>query len=256
MSIKQYQTNLNCGSCVASVTPHLNGNSSIRRWAVDTNDPRKVLTVEADAADLAHLDVKSLVAAAGFKVLGEIQPAAESPSKLHSLEPAPSVQKKSILATYQPLLLVLAYLVGLVLLVEMTAGSFHWMRAMTHFMGGFFVAFSFFKLLDLPGFVTSYQSYDVLARRSVAYGYTYPFIELTLGIAYLTAFVPILTNLVTLAIMVAGLVGVTQALLAKRQIKCACLGSVFNLPMSYVTFIEDGLMAVMAVTMLVAELIR
>jgi hypothetical protein len=59
-----------------------------------------------------------------------------------------------------------------------------------------------------------------------------------------------MTNAATLAVMLLGLVGVTQALLAKRQIKCACLGSLFQLPMSYVTFIEDGVMAVMAIVML------
>jgi hypothetical protein len=50
--------------------------------------------------------------------------------------------------------------------------------------------------------------------------------------------------------MLVGIWGVTQALLQKRRIQCACLGTVFNLPMSKVTFIEDALMAVMAMFML------
>jgi len=33
-------------------------------------------------------------------------------------------------------------------------------------------------------------------------------------------------------------------------VKCACLGAVFNLPMSYVTLIEDASMAAMAAAML------
>ncbi len=45
-------------------------------------------------------------------------------------------------------------------------------------------------------------------------------------------------------------VGVVNSLVAQRRIKCACLGTVFNLPMSYVTLIEDMLMAGMAVAML------
>ena len=31
-----------------------------------------------------------------------------------------------------------------------------------------------------------------------------------------------------------------RTLLARRKIRCACLGAVFNLPMSYVTLAEDG----------------
>jgi hypothetical protein len=124
------------------------------------------------------------------------------------------------------------------------------MRVMTNFMGGFFVAFSFFKLLDLRGFVDSFQSYDVAARLFRPYGYAYPFIELALGVAYLVRFAPVVTNVVTLAVMLVGIVGVLQALLQKRRIQCACLGTVFKLPMSKVAFIEDALMAAMALAML------
>ena len=50
-----------------------------------------------------------------------------------------------------------------------------------------------------------------------------------LGIAYLLEFQPILSNIITLLVMLLGLVGVTQALLARRRIQCACSGIVFNL---------------------------
>lgn len=237
-TVLKYKTNLNCGSCVAAVQPHLDGDSSIERWSVDTNDPNKVLTVEGE--NLSEPEIKRHVADAGFKVLGEVAPEA----------PVAEVEQKSFLQTYKPLLLVIGYLVGIVGLVEITAGSFDWMRAMGNFMGGFFLAFSFFKLLDLQGFVDSFQSYDVVARPVRAYGYAYPFIELGLGVAYLVGFAPVATNLVTLVVMLVGIVGVSQALFQKRRIQCACLGTVFNLPMSKVTFIEDGVMAAMAAAML------
>lgn len=54
------------------------------------------------------------------------------------------------------------------------------------------------------------------------------------------------TNLVTLVVMVVSSIGVIQSLLNKRKIRCACLGTVFNLPMSTVTLVEDGLMVAMA----------
>jgi hypothetical protein len=69
---------------------------------------------------------------------------------------------------------------------------------------------------------------------------------LLLGIAYVTSFQPFATNLVTLVVMSVSSVGVIQSLLNKRKIRCACLGTVFNLPMSTVTLVEDGLMVAMA----------
>lgn len=51
--------------------------------------------------------------------------------------------------------------------------------------------------------------------------------------------------------MSVSIIGVLQSVLNKRQIKCACLGAVFNLPMSSVTIIEDALMIVMSGVMIV-----
>jgi hypothetical protein len=46
-------------------------------------------------------------------------------------------------------------------------------------------------------------------------------------------------------------IGVIKSVLNKRKIQCACLGAVFNLPMSTVTIIEDLLMVAMAATTLI-----
>ena len=43
-----------------------------------------------------------------------------------------------------------------------------------------------------------------------------------------------------------SIIGVLQSVLNKKKIQCACLGAVFNLPMSTVTIIEDALMIVMS----------
>jgi hypothetical protein len=247
VTTQKYTTNLNCGSCVAAVKPYLDSDLAIRRWSVDTADPKKVLTVEGDG--VTQEQVEHDVASAGFKVLGRFEDFVPTDST------APTSEAKSFVATYRPVLLVFVYLIGLVAVAEYTAGRLDWMRAMANFMGGFFVAFSFFKLLDLRGFVDSFQTYDVVAGRVRAYGYAYPFIELLLGVAYLVRFAPLVTNAVTLVVMGVGLVGVTQALLQKRRIRCACLGTVFNLPMSKVAFVEDAWMAGMALVMLLTLLV-
>ena len=61
----KYKTNISCGGCVASVTPHLNANSNIKSWEVDTADPQKVLTIETDT--LSDEAVREIVIKAGFK---------------------------------------------------------------------------------------------------------------------------------------------------------------------------------------------
>lgn len=155
-------------------------------------------------------------------------------------------ETRSWFATYKPLLLVFAFITG----VSVLTSGLHLMHFMNHFMAGFFIVFSFFKLLDLKAFVATYEMYDIIAKRVRLYAYAYPFIELALGVAFLTMFNPFVTNIITIIVMGISLIGVLESVLNKRKIQCACLGAVFNLPMSTVTILEDGLMIAMSITML------
>ena len=110
--------------------------------------------------------------------------------------------------------------------------------------------FSFFKLLDVAAFANAYQSYDIIASKFKIYGYVYPFIELLLGFAYLFFYDYTITNSITAIIMFVSIIGVIRSVLSKSEIQCACLGTVLNLPMSYVTIIEDAIMLIMALFML------
>jgi len=150
-----------------------------------------------------------------------------------------------------PLILIVGYIAGTVVLIAFATRDYSVHSLMNHFMGGFFLVFSFFKFLDLRGFADAYRSYDVLARRAPAWGWVYPFVELTLGVAYVVNFQPVLTNVVTLVVMLVSSVGVLKAMLDKRAIRCACLGTVLKLPMTKVTLVEDLGMAAMAAAMLV-----
>ena len=163
-------------------------------------------------------------------------------------------ETNSWIETYKPILLIFSYILGVTILVEVVNGAFVWTRWMEHFMAGFFLVFSFFKLLNLKGFAESYSMYDIVARKWKAWGYVYAFTELALGIAFLTSFTSIITNAVTFAVMTVSIVGVLQSVMNRRKIKCACLGAVFNLPMSTITIIEDVLMIVMSAIMVVTLL--
>ncbi len=124
-------------------------------------------------------------------------------------------------------------------------------RAMEVFMGGFFLAFSFFKFLDLRGFVQSFSRYDLLAKRSPLYAWIYPFLELALGFGWGFAGGTLAIALVTLLLMGFGAIGVIRAVRQKQAIQCACLGTVFQLPMTRVTIIEDLLMVIMSLFFLI-----
>lgn len=159
-------------------------------------------------------------------------------------------ENKTWFSTYKPVLLIFAFITGITLLIQYSMREFMWMEWMNHFMSAFFITFSFFKLLNLSGFADSYMSYDIIAKRWRGWAFVYAFVELGLGIAYLMNLDPLVTNIVTLIVMSLSIIGVLQSVLNKRKIKCACLGDVFNLPMSTITIIEDGIMVGMSVIML------
>ena len=121
---------------------------------------------------------------------------------------------------------------------------------MLDLMTSFYLVFSFFKFLDLRGFVTAFRGYDPLANRLALYGYIYPFIELTLGLMFLTSFAIDLALYMTLFILGLTTVGVINQLRQKNKIVCACLGSVLNLPMTEATLIENLIMIAMAMILI------
>jgi len=237
MNTLQLKTDLSCGSCVEKLKPILVGEKSIHHWNVDLESPDKTLTVHGD--NLSESQIGQLIGKEGYHVLGQQKPAEATVSAL-------PVDEKVTFKTFYPLYLIFSYIIGFTVLKQISIGSFDLHTAMTDFMGGFFVVFSFFKLLNLKGFAEAYSTYDVLAKKLPAYGYVYAFLELILGAAYLTNFQPFFINIFTFALMSFSSIGVIQNLMKKRKIQCACLGTIFKLPMTYITVTEDLLMAAMA----------
>lgn len=64
METLQFKTNINCGGCVAKVTPFLNQLEEIENWKVDTANPNKILTVSGE--DLTCELIQQSVEQAGF----------------------------------------------------------------------------------------------------------------------------------------------------------------------------------------------
>jgi hypothetical protein len=241
MTTLRVKTDLRCGACVESIRPLFDAEPGVKRWTADVSTPDKLLTVEGN--DISAKRVGELLQSKGYHVLAEVvAPTADGTRSVPTTLAEPKTSY---------LLLILLFLLGGTALLEVGAGVFDPMRAMRHFMAGFFLVFGFFKLLNVPAFADAYRGYDVVAKAWPGWGYVYPFVEVALGAAYLSNLVPVAVNVVTLVVMGVSTVGVVQSVFARRKIRCACLGTVFNLPMSAITIIEDVTMVVMAAGMLV-----
>jgi copper chaperone CopZ len=245
-------TGLHCNACVGRVTKSLEPLAA--GVAVSLNPMQVVLT----GAHAEFGALQNAVAAAGKYALlpsQTVNTAADQSNRALAApeKVAPQDPSKSWLATYSPLLLIVAYILGGSALLQIGLGgwaSVSLMETMRYFMACFFLVFSFFKLLDIDAFANAYAGYDLLAKRWRGWGLLYPFVELGLGAAYLANFNPLLTHWATIIVMAFSAIGVIKAVASKTQIQCACLGTVFKLPMSTVTIVEDVGMVLMAAVMI------
>ena len=233
--IRTYTINgMTCEGCVAKVTYLLEQHSNISLAKIELKNNTATLTVEKEIAvdELRRLFEAHPKYTIAFSNSNEDK------------------QNKRVFTTYKPLLLIFLFIASTTSIVSIDNGKIDVMLWMRYFMAGFFIVFSFFKFLNLTGFAESYAMYDILAKRVKIYGLVYPFIELILGAAYLTGFEPTITYIATICIMGFSSIGVIQSVLDQKKIRCACLGAVFNLPMSMVTIIENLIMVLMALIML------
>lgn len=238
---------MHCSSCVSRVTSAIEAIDGIQSASITLTPPSATITLgpsdtkDTHASPELRSSVSAAIAAAGdYSIADDPAEQATSPIEIEA----------SFLTTYRPIILLVGFLMVTCTIVQWRSSHWSAREFAADFMGGFFLAFAFFKLLDWNGFARSFAMYDIVAQRSTAYARAYPVIEVAIGIAYLLRWQPLFTNCITLAIMAVGSIGVWQAVRAKQKIQCACLGTVFDLPMSVVTVIENGTMALMAIAML------
>ena len=229
-------TGMTCASCEEKVKNSL----------LQVKDVTSV-TVSKDT-ELAIITMDKHVALNDLKEALDAKYNIETPAEVEVNE-----EVKSWFEIYKPILLIFFYIVIVTTIMALQSIKTNQMEPteivmkwMNHFMGGFFLAFSFFKLLDLNGFAESYKMYDIIAEKIPFWAYLYPFVELGLGLSFLSNLFPLVTNSITFIVMSISIIGVLQAVLNKKKIQCACLGAVFNLPMSTITIIEDALMILMS----------
>jgi len=234
---------MHCEACAGKIKKELSTLADVEGAEVTFNPPQAVITMSR------HINTDILNSA--VKKAGKYSLEETAGKTTEALNPFAAKEEKNKFTTYKPLIIIFIYLMGFVILSEIYRGKFSLMHSMNNFMGGFFIIFSFFKFLNLSGFADAYSTYDIIAKKWRGYGFIYPFIELALGVSYLYGAFPKITNIVTLLVMGVSSIGVIQSVLRKNKIQCACLGTVFNLPMTTITIVEDLLMVLMAAVMLI-----
>ena len=154
------------------------------------------------------------------------------------------------LKSFMPLIIIFAFIILFSVIASWQRQVFSYQSIMLDFMAGFFLVFGGFKLIKLSAFAEAYAMYDVIAKRVRAYGYIYPFIEIALGLAFLLRYEILAVAWITLGLMLINSLGAYNGIRDKKVLMCGCLGTVFKLPMSYVSLGEDLLMVLMALAII------
>jgi len=154
------------------------------------------------------------------------------------------------LSKLKPLFLIILYIFGISFFINIRSWNIN--DFMLDYLGLFFIFFSLFKLLDLDGFARSFKQYDPIAKKISVYSKIYPFTEVFLGIMFLLRFNIIFILFLTFFVLSVTTIGVLDSLYRKKEIQCGCLGTVFQLPMTEVTLIENLIMIFMSLFMIIS----
>lgn len=153
--------------------------------------------------------------------------------------------------SYTPVVAVFAVAALIALAIGYLTGT-PWLDGMTiaRFVSLSMILLAMLKLQDVDRFATMFLGYDLLARRWVPYAYIYPFAQLGAGVLMLAGVLTWLSAPVALFIGAIGATSIYRTVyVEKRSLKCACVGGGNNVPLGFVSLIEDVSMAGMALWM-------
>ena len=155
----------------------------------------------------------------------------------------------NLIGIYKPLIILFTLIFFLTLIFQIRFESFKSKIFIREFISFFFILFSLLKIYDLKSFSKMFNKYDIISKKIYVWGYIYPFIEFLLGILFLYNFIEFERNLFALIFLFVSSIGVLNSVLKNEKIKCACMGSFFDLPMSKVTIFENIIMILMIIMM-------
>ncbi|MGB7084293.1 MAG: glutaredoxin [Phormidesmis sp.] len=126
-----------------------------------------------------------------------------------------------------------------------TAGLVAWSAALgiPGFMGVSLSMLASLKLMDLEAFTESFEKYDLITQRAKPYGKAFPFLELLLGLGFLSGIAPVATGLGSLCLGASGAISVIKSVyIDKLALNCACVGGNSRAPLGVISFLENAIM--------------
>jgi len=145
---------------------------------------------------------------------------------------------KEKILTFLPVFYV--YIVSLLITLNLTFYySLQTRISIIYFLGFFSLIFGVLKLIRFRGFVESLLEYDVISKKIKIYAYLYPFFEIIFGVLFILQREYLFLEYICLGFFLANLVSVTLALEKRKQFYCACMEGLFQLPLSYISLIEN-----------------
>lgn len=229
---------MTCSNCAAKIKSELLKLPDVESAEVTLENKEAVITM---SKHIPLTVLQNAISKAGNYTINE--------KGNHAVE-MKSDSSRSWIITYKPILIIFGYIIlissAIVYSYDLTVRD--WMN---FFMAQFFLVFSFFKFLDLKGFAEGYSTYDLLAIKWTPYGFIYPFIELFFGVSLLIGYNQNLCYVLIAGVMGFSLLGVINSLRKKQVIECACLGTIFKIPLGTVTLVEDLMMVLMSVASLI-----
>lgn len=113
------------------------------------------------------------------------------------------------------------------------------------FMGLWLTHLAVLKLFQPSEFVTAFKKYDKLAQSLPFYASIYPILEALAGLLLIANIYTIFIYFCLIAIFLQNAISVLLAMKNKKNLQCACMGTVLQIPLSTVTLAEDIAMITM-----------
>lgn len=230
-----YVSGMHCDACKERIEGALREVSGLRHVHIDRE--HATLTVEADH-ELDPAGLTQIVQKVGDYTITDAAPREK--------------KGKGVLGTYAPLLVVfviiVAYAVGMAVWGSGAATILSFIRdAMT----AFFVVFGVLEVITLSSFSKLFASYDPIAKRVPGYAVLYPFLLVAFGVLMFFHIGVAVIAALTIIIFGSQTYGIIPLIRRGERVQCACIGTAFALPLSWVTVAENIGMIGMAAVMLI-----
>ncbi len=122
------------------------------------------------------------------------------------------------------------------------------------FMGYSLVLLATLKLMDLSAFAKNFLKYDKISQAVPPYSYVYPFLELFVGLMFLSKGLPLVSSIIAILIGLSGAISIFQSVyINKKILNCACTGGNSKVPLGIVSITENLMMVFMGSLLLYAH---